>query len=45
LTDRHRREAEELAHLTGWDLASITRKMGPDGQQRQEDPWYKKLWH
>jgi hypothetical protein len=44
LRDRHRREAEELSHLTGWDIATITRKIGPDGPP-QDDSWYKKLWH
>lgn len=45
LRDRHRRESEELAHLTGWDIADINQKMGPDAPPAPDDTWYKKLWH
>lgn len=46
LADRRRREAETLANMTGWELAAIYKKMGPDapGEPPAKDPWYKKLW-
>jgi hypothetical protein len=48
LDKRHQQEAETLANLTGWDLGTITKKMGDDapGQKtgKGEDSWYKKLW-
>ena len=45
LVARQKTEAETLAHLTGWDLSEIHRKMGlrtaaVDGDKK----WYQKLW-
>ncbi len=46
LSDRLSHEAEDVAHLTGWDLATVYQKMGPDapGKHPKETPWYKDLW-
>jgi hypothetical protein len=50
LDKRHQREAEALAELTGWDLGTITKKMGDDapgkkaGSKKEQEPWYKRLW-
>ncbi len=48
LDKRHQKEAETLAELTGWDLGTITQKMGEDAPGKKagkkEDDWYKKLW-
>ncbi len=43
--DRHDREAERLASLTGWTVADIRKKMGPEAAP-QPDPaaWWEKLW-
>ncbi len=46
--ERRTKEAETLASLTGWDVASIRRKMGGDwsdtgpGKQPQ---WWEQMWH
>jgi hypothetical protein len=46
LPDRLGKEAQEVAHLTGWDLSTVYKKMGSDapGQAPSQDPWYKDLW-
>ncbi|MFL5358529.1 DUF2330 domain-containing protein [Archangium sp.] len=48
LDTRHQKEAEALANLTGWDLGTITQKMGDDAPGKkagkESDSWYKKLW-
>jgi hypothetical protein len=51
LDKRHQREAETLADLTGWELGTITKKMGDDapgkkkaGGGKPPEPWYKRLW-
>jgi hypothetical protein len=50
LDKRHQQEAETLANLTGWDLGTITKKMGDDapgkkaGSGKGTEPWYKRLW-
>ncbi|QRK11856.1 DUF2330 domain-containing protein [Archangium violaceum] len=50
LDKRHQREAETLANLTGWELGTITKKMGDDapgkktGGSKPQEPWYKRLW-
>ena len=50
LDKRHQREAETLAELTGWDLGTITKKMGDDapakkaGAKKEPKPWYQQLW-
>jgi hypothetical protein len=44
LAGRHAREAEQLARLTGWNVAEIRRKMGPDVPLRAEPAWWERLW-
>jgi hypothetical protein len=44
LRDRRAREADQLARLTGWDLADIRKKMGPDVPVRVEPMWWERLW-
>jgi hypothetical protein len=48
LEKRHQTEAETLANLTGWELGTITTKMGEDAPGKQpgggKGDWYKKLW-
>jgi hypothetical protein len=50
LDKRHQREAETLAELTGWELGTITQKMGDDapgkktGGKKKDEAWYQKLW-
>ncbi|HEY3587507.1 MAG TPA: hypothetical protein VGK85_10160, partial [Myxococcaceae bacterium] len=45
LRDRRSKEAETLASLTGWSMADIKKKMGPDGDDVKSRPWYRKLWN
>src|SRR3954467_1583238 len=43
--DRHAREAEQLARLTGWPLDDVRRKMGPDLPAPAADgSWWERLW-
>jgi hypothetical protein len=42
--ERHAREAEQLASLTGWNLAEIRKKMGADAAAGPEPAWWQKLW-
>ena len=44
LGDRHAREAEQLARLTGWNIDDIRRKMGGDVPARPEPAWWERLW-
>jgi hypothetical protein len=45
IVDRHAKEAQTLAALTGWSMGDIRRQMGPDAPPPQSDPtWWKKLW-
>jgi hypothetical protein len=49
LDKRHQQEAETLANLTGWDLGTITKKMGDDAPGKRaggkgSEAWYKRLW-
>ncbi len=46
LRRRQGRDAETLASLTGWDLASIHRRMelGEPALATDDTPWWKKLW-
>jgi hypothetical protein len=45
LRDRHDREAERLASLTGWNVADIRKKMGPEAAPQGEPAaWWEKLW-
>jgi hypothetical protein len=44
LRDRRAREAEQLARLTGWNIADIHKKMGPDPAVPAEPAWWERLW-
>ena len=44
LVARHTREAEQLASLTGWNIAEIRKKMGPDPTLGPEPAWWERLW-
>ena len=44
LSARRRTEAETVASLTGWDIARIRSRMGPDAPHGAPIPWWKKLW-
>ncbi len=45
LSERREREAQELANLTGWDIADIRAKM-PElaGTEARPEPWWRRLW-
>jgi hypothetical protein len=43
VVDRRAREAEQLAQLTGWNIADIRKKMG-DPLLRPETAWWERLW-
>ncbi len=45
--ERQEREAQQLANLTGWDIADIRNKITYAGGERpgpDRDPWWKRLW-
>jgi hypothetical protein len=44
LVERRSREAEQLATLTGWSLADIRKKMGPDPAIGPAPAWWERLW-
>jgi hypothetical protein len=43
VVDRRAREAEQLARLTGWNIADVRKKMG-DLSLRPEAAWWETLW-
>ena len=46
--ERQEREAQQLANLTGWDIAEIRNKIPFAGGQRpvpEKEPWWKRLWN
>jgi hypothetical protein len=44
LSDRHAREADQLARLTGWSMADIRKKTGPELPARAEPMWWERIW-
>jgi hypothetical protein len=44
LVERHTREAEQLASLTGWNITDIRKKMGRDPAIGPEPAWWERLW-
>ena len=44
LIERRAREAEQLASLTGWNIADVRKKMGPDPTVGPEPAWWERLW-
>ncbi|MCP5155582.1 MAG: DUF2330 domain-containing protein [Ectothiorhodospiraceae bacterium] len=47
LPARLEHEAQTLANLTGWDIATVREKIGPDRLRQpapQPGPWWRKIW-
>ena len=44
IVERHAREAEQLAQLTGWSVADIRKKMGPERAALPEPLWWERIW-
>ena len=46
LAQRHERQAQALASLTGWEIAMIRQKMGTDDSHPVPEPrsWWQRLW-
>jgi hypothetical protein len=44
LPERHQREAQTLAHLTGWDVNDIREKMRLDEPKAPPAAWWERLW-
>jgi Na+-translocating ferredoxin:NAD+ oxidoreductase RnfD subunit len=44
LVERHTKEAQTLADLTGWALTDIRQQMGSDAPPPGDPSWWKKLW-
>src|SRR5262252_4983060 len=44
VAERHAREAEQLARLTGWNVAEIRQKMGPERAAQPEPAWWERIW-
>ncbi len=44
LVERHAKEAQTLADLTGWTMADIRRRMGSDAPPPGDPAWWKKIW-
>jgi hypothetical protein len=44
VTARHATEAEQLARLTGWNIADIRKKMGPEPAATPEPMWWERIW-
>jgi Na+-translocating ferredoxin:NAD+ oxidoreductase RnfD subunit len=44
LVARHTSEAEQLARLTGWTVADIRGKMGPEPPPLPDSAWWERIW-
>jgi len=44
LRNRHEKEAQTLASLTGWNINDIREKMGLEDEIAHEKKWYQKIW-
>jgi hypothetical protein len=44
VVERHAREAEQLASLTGWTTSEIRKKMGAEPAPPAEGAWWERLW-
>jgi hypothetical protein len=44
LVERHTKEAQTLAELTGWSLADIRQQMGSDAPPPSDPSWWKRIW-
>jgi len=45
LHERHERQVETLATLTGWNIADIRKAMDITTAVPDEIPWYRRLWN
>ena len=44
--ERQEREAQQLANLTGWDIADIRDRITfAHGDTPEKEPWWKRLWN
>jgi hypothetical protein len=44
--ERQEREAQQLANLTGWDIADIRDRITfAHGDTPETEPWWKRLWN
>jgi len=44
LTQRHEREAQNVAGLTGWNITDIRRTMNVDAPPAEAAAWWQKIW-
>jgi hypothetical protein len=44
LLSRRSKEVEQLARLTGWTIADIRKKMGPDPVRAEPAAWWERIW-
>lgn len=44
VAQRRGREAETLAHLTGWDINAIRERMAHDAPMPEPTPWWRRIW-
>ena len=42
--ERHEKEAQQLASLTGWNVVEIRKKMGLDGAPPEPAAWWQRIW-
>lgn len=44
LSNRHEREAQNLASLTGWNIMEIRKSMNVDAPPADLPPWWQRIW-
>jgi hypothetical protein len=44
LPDRYEKEAQNLAHITEWDINDIRKKMKFGSDKKTKKKWWNKLW-
>jgi hypothetical protein len=44
VVERHSKEADQLARLTGWSIDDIRKKMGPEPAARPAPAWWETIW-
>jgi len=44
LSNRHEREAQNLASLTGWNIMEIRKSMNVDAPPADATPWWQRIW-